>query len=97
MKAIDDALLTRDQVGDSVDEAKALLASVQAELREVPRTIGPTVGEAEEVLERYEVGCVIYLNRQMYLFQSQHFKLLFFHSKLCVVCRFFQVFHLFYS
>ena len=59
MKAIDDALLTRDQVGDSVDEAKALLASVQAELREVPRTIGPTVGEAEEVLERYEVSCGI--------------------------------------
>ena len=56
LKSLDEALQTRDQLGEGIQEATDWMADIQSELRNIPRTIGPTVDEAEDILKKYEVN-----------------------------------------
>lgn len=57
VQCLDEALQTRDQVGDGIQEANDWLAQIQTDLKNIPRTIGPSVHEAEDVLRQFEVSC----------------------------------------
>ena len=56
LKSLEEALQSRDQLGEGIQEATDWLESVQVDLRKIPRSIGPTVNEAEDVLKKYEVS-----------------------------------------
>lgn len=56
VQCLDEALQTRDQVGDGIQEANDWLTQIQTDLKNIPRTIGPGVHEAEDVLRQYEVS-----------------------------------------
>ena len=56
VKSLDEALQTRDQLGESIQEATDWLDGVSHDLKKIPRTVGPTVNEAEDVLKKYEVN-----------------------------------------
>ena len=58
--SLEEALQTRDQLGESIQEATDWLEGIQTDLKKIPRTVGPTVNEAEEVLKKYEVNTYRY-------------------------------------
>lgn len=67
LKSLEEALQTRDQLGESIEEATEWMEDVQADLRKIPRSIGPTVNEAEEILKKYEVFPFFHLNCGKYI------------------------------
>ena len=54
--SLEEALQTRDEVGDGVQEAADWMEDVQNDLKKIPKFVGPTVNDAEETLKQYEVN-----------------------------------------
>ncbi|KAL3874930.1 hypothetical protein ACJMK2_037882, partial [Sinanodonta woodiana] len=54
LRALEEAIETRSQVTENIQEAADWLAQIQQDLRDIPRAIGHSVEDAEDNLKKYE-------------------------------------------
>ncbi|KAK3091950.1 hypothetical protein FSP39_023939 [Pinctada imbricata] len=52
--ALEGALSCRSQVAENISEAKALLTNAQEDIRNISRSLGPEIVDAENALQQYE-------------------------------------------